>query len=273
MERGKACPTRETEEERCGQTDIPTNMPVERDRKIPRNTYGGEDQRTPESRGRPVGRDGFRKGKSTLDPMRRINEIVAEINQKSYRHRKVCLMITFDIKNAFNSAEWGLNRSEVDRWNMCGHITRLVDEYLSRRYLWVGRKKMQVTRGVPQGSISGPLLWNIFYNRILNVTVPEGIELLGYADDLAAGVIGRDREELLSNAQETVNQVTRWMRGMRLEVAAGKSETVLLCRRRQLDSLTVNINGHRDRQRREVLGGLFRHRHQDDGACQKGCKL
>jgi hypothetical protein len=50
-------------------------------------------------------------------------------------------MITFDIKNAFNSAEWGLNRSEVDRWNMCGHITRLVDEYLSRRYLWVGRKK------------------------------------------------------------------------------------------------------------------------------------
>jgi hypothetical protein len=73
----------------------------------------------------------------------------------------------------------------------------------------------------------------------LNVTVPEGIELLGYADDLAAGVIGRDREELLSNAQETVNQVTRWMRGMRLEVAAGKSEAVLLCRRRQLDSLTV----------------------------------
>jgi hypothetical protein len=186
---------------------------------------------------------GFRKGRSTLDPMRRINEIVAEINQKSYRHRKVCLMITFDIKNAFNSAEWGLIRSEVDRWNMCGHITRLVDEYLSGRYLWVGRKKMQVTRGVPQGSILGPLLWNIFYNGILNVTVPEGVELLGYADDLAAVVIGRDREELLSNAQETVNQVTRWMRGMRLEVAAGKSEAVLLCKRRQLDSLTVNING------------------------------
>jgi hypothetical protein len=39
-----------------------------------------------------------------------------------------------------------LIRSEVDRSNICGHIMRLVDEYLSGRYLWVGRKKMQVTR-------------------------------------------------------------------------------------------------------------------------------
>jgi hypothetical protein len=206
--------------------------------------------------------------------MRRINEIVAEINQKSYRHRKVCLMITFDIKNAFNSAELGLIRSEVDSWNICGHIMRLVDEYLSGRYLWVGCKKMQVTRGVPQGSTLGPLLCNIFYDGILNVTVPEGVELLGYADDLATVVIGRDREELLSNAQERVNQVTRWMRGMRLDVAAGKSEAVLLCRRRQLDSLTVNINGVgvETGSALKYLGGLFRHRHQDDGACQDGCK-
>lgn len=38
---------------------------------------------------------------------------------------------------------------------------------------------------VPQGSVPGTLLWNIFYDRVLEVRLPEGCDVVAYADDLA----------------------------------------------------------------------------------------
>ena len=42
-----------------------------------------------------------------------------------------------------------------------------------------------MTCGVPQGSILGPTLWNIFYDQILRTDTGLGNTILAYADDLA----------------------------------------------------------------------------------------
>lgn len=42
-----------------------------------------------------------------------------------------------------------------------------------------------ITCGVPQGSVIGPTLWNVLYDELLTLPMPQGVELEGFADDVA----------------------------------------------------------------------------------------
>ena len=61
----------------------------------------------------------------------------------------------------------------------------------------------KITSGATQGSILGPELWNISYDEILKIDMPPDTYLVGYADDIAAVIAGRDIEDI----QRKLNQV------------------------------------------------------------------
>lgn len=49
---------------------------------------------------------GFKKERSTIDAISRIQDIIKDINKKRYKSRECYLMVALDVKNAFNSARW-----------------------------------------------------------------------------------------------------------------------------------------------------------------------
>jgi len=52
-------------------------------------------------------------------------------------------------------------------------------------------RERKVACGVPQGSVLGPLLWNLAYDHILRSALPPGSTVVCYADDtivLAGGI-------------------------------------------------------------------------------------
>lgn len=53
-----------------------------------------------------------------------------------------------------------------------------------------------MTRGVPQGSVLGSTLWNIYYNDVLRLLIPPEVTLVAGADDLAVVVKGKTKETL-----------------------------------------------------------------------------
>jgi len=81
---------------------------------------------------------GFRKGKSTLDAIRMVTGTAAEaIRRKRWKGgtKKYCLLVTLDIKNAFNTANWTRIMQALRRLRTPEYLTRVVDRYLGERVL------------------------------------------------------------------------------------------------------------------------------------------
>ena len=101
---------------------------------------------------------GFRRGKSTVDAIRRVVELSEKANQGTRRTRQFCVLITLDVRNAFNAVAWEFLIEELNARGISPYLLRMIKSYLSNRWLLLtdrdgGQRKIRVTSGVPLGSM------------------------------------------------------------------------------------------------------------------------
>lgn len=91
--------------------------------------------------------------------------------------------------NVFNSASWQLILRKLDRRDTRREFRELVASSLSNRYIAMEAEGMgrcmKVGRSVPQGLVLGSTLWNILYDRLLHIDIPEDFTLISFADEIA----------------------------------------------------------------------------------------
>lgn len=102
---------------------------------------------------------------------------------------------------------------------------------------------MAITRGVLQGSVLGPTLWNVFYVDLHSQETPLGLQLIGFADDLAIVATSRIPAGLEAIINPILEMVDVWTRSHGLSLAHYKTDAIILSRKRKYEVPALIVGG------------------------------
>lgn len=170
---------------------------------------------------------GFRTGRSTLDAIEKVRANSEEMAARG----KVSIAISLDIKNAFNTLPWDKIKEALSYHKIPEYMRRIIDNYLTNREIEIlGRygkiHRRTVNRGVPQGSVLGPILWDIGYDKVLRTALFVDSKVVCYADDTLLLIGGDNWTRTVRIADIIIARILAEIKKLGLEVSPQKTEMI-----------------------------------------------
>lgn len=176
--------------------------------------------------GRNPAQYGFTPGRSTIDAWFDAKHRVQRLGETS----KYVVGIFVDFAGAFDHLNWGPILQKLGAIG-CKEIRVWESYFAERRSCMKGRMDVvwkNLARGCPQGSICGPIMWNMVMDELLDNLRDRNIEFVAYADDLLLIVGGQSRQHLGRLATDAVSMVSDWGQRAGVSVSTRKTEAMML---------------------------------------------
>lgn len=186
---------------------------------------------------------GYRAYHSTETALIRVqNQILSAIDDN-----ELALLVLLDLSAAFDTIDHGMLTNKLAQiYDISGVALNWFNNYISNRTQSVNIKSSTslpypLIYGVPQGSVLGPMLFNMYTYGIGDIIRGHGIEMHQYADDTQ--MICRfklsEKHTALVSVQSALHDVSEWMLRNRLKLNEDKT-IVMLVRSKHMRS-NVNV--------------------------------
>ena len=209
---------------------------------------------------------GFRKSHSTLTVLLKLKDDIKRAMNRS----EVTLAIFADFSKAFDTVDYKTLLQHLNNLGFSHQVLRLIGDYLTNRkqYVQVDDKiseRLEINFGVPQGSILGPVLFNLYVTSI-DSNGPSNYLL--YADDttLLRHTKVQNLQATITSMQEELDNVNTWSSRKNLSLNSKKTKMMLFSSRQlkrlhQLNQVKIDIMSDHQKIERvdsfQILGVCF----------------
>lgn len=174
-----------------------------------------------------ISQHGFVKGKSTATAIACVLEYVAEALDSGEETVVACC----DLSKAFDTVDHKILIEKLQGYGVRGTANKLLESYLDNRKQIVEWNKirsstLKIKRGVPQGSILGPVLFLIYVND-MPYSVTKG-SVIQYADDTTILVRGEYADDTVDNAEVALTEAKTWFDANLLKLNENKTKKLLV---------------------------------------------
>lgn len=186
---------------------------------------------------------GFMPQRSTEDSLYTlVNRIRNKIEDK-----KIVTVVSLDIEGAFDSAWWPAIRVRLAEEEVPVNLRRVFDSYLKDRSVGVryaGEEHRRTTnKGCVQGSIAGPILWNLLLDPLLKQLEVKAVHCQAFADDVVMVFDGETALDIERQANAALGHVLEWGVENKLKFAPHKTCAMLVTRRLKFDVPRLGMGG------------------------------
>ena len=189
----------------------------------------------------PDSQAGFRKGRSTIDNIFVLNHLIQKAKRKDRSGDRVYMLFA-DLKAAFDKVDRGRLWESMRRKGMTEHLIRRMERIYEETEVTVRTQQgctisFKTTKGVRQGCVLSPLLFNLYIadiDKIMEDRNIGGVKIgkiriwnLAYADDVV--LVANNSEAM----QDMMSVFRRFLRDIKLELSADKTKMMVINRKRR----------------------------------------
>jgi hypothetical protein len=209
---------------------------------------------------------GFRKGRSTISAARVLqHEISKAMDDNNY-----VAVASLDLSSAFDVVNTELLLKRITKMGLPQDVIGLLREWLVGRIAYVEvegscSEFFEVESGTVQGSVLGPVLFNLFISPFLEKSSGPA-----YADDSYHIAISESKQDAVKTLQDRIIESESWLASSGLKVNLEKTELTIFHRH---DTSSANIKVKdivvNSSSTLKVLGIVFDNRLQWDKQVEK----